>query len=58
MRCYCCNRALSDYESTIRSAESNEFLDMCMKCLDGMDISYIGRDDLNNVVEDDDLEDI
>ena len=32
MRCYCCDRALSDFESTRRSVTTREFLDMCNKC--------------------------
>lgn len=32
MRCYCCDRALSDFESTRKSATTGEFLDMCNKC--------------------------
>lgn len=46
MRCYCCGRALNDYESTLKSAQSGEYLDTCMKCLDGLDIETVGRDDL------------
>jgi len=33
MRCYCCNRNLSDFESVLRHPVTNEFLDMCKKCL-------------------------
>ena len=32
MRCYCCDRALSDFESTRKSVTTGEFLDMCNKC--------------------------
>jgi hypothetical protein len=32
MRCYCCDRALSDFESTRKSATTGEYLDMCNKC--------------------------
>ena len=38
MRCYACQRNLNDYESTLRSAVSGEFLDMCKKCLTDLDI--------------------
>lgn len=47
MRCYCCGRALNDYESTLKSAVSGEYLDTCMKCLDGLEIDTIGREDLS-----------
>lgn len=33
MRCYCCNNPISGVESTRRFKESNEFVDMCDKCL-------------------------
>ncbi len=32
MRCYCCNKALSSFESTRKSATTGEYLDMCNKC--------------------------
>ena len=49
MRCYCCNNPLSDYESTIRNAETNEFMDMCTPCLKTIhnDVKIVGRADLN-----------
>lgn len=46
MRCICCNRNLNDYESTIKSASTGEYLDTCLKCLDGLGIQYVGRADL------------
>lgn len=39
MRCYACNRALSDFESTLKSAVSGEYLDMCNRCLEGLNIA-------------------
>lgn len=47
MRCVCCNRNLNDYESTLKGALSGDYLDMCMKCLDGLDIEVVGRNDLS-----------
>lgn len=47
MRCVCCNRNLNDYESTLKKAETGEFLDTCLKCLDGLGINTIGRKDLS-----------
>ncbi len=47
MRCVTCNRALNDYESTLRHGTTGDFLDMCMKCLDGLDIPTQGREDLS-----------
>lgn len=40
MRCYACNKNLSDYESRLRSVTSNDFLDMCKKCLEIADIPF------------------
>jgi hypothetical protein len=58
MRCQCCNRFLSDYESTLRRADNNEFVDICQKCLKDIPIATIGREDLNpfDNVEDGDIE--
>lgn len=33
MRCGCCNKRLSDYESTLKHAETGAYLDLCMDCL-------------------------
>ena len=38
MRCYCCDKELSDYESTLRSITSKQYLDMCMDCIRESDI--------------------
>lgn len=50
MRCYCCNKNLSDYESRLRSANSNEFLDMCKKCLESAEIPYSAPVDTEDTV--------
>lgn len=47
MRCICCNRNLNDYESTLKKAETGEFLDTCLKCLEGLGINTVGRQDLS-----------
>ena len=46
MKCSCCDRFLSDYESTLRHAVTQEFMDICQKCLEDLDIPVIGRPDL------------
>lgn len=46
MRCSCCNRALSDAESTARHPDSALFLDTCFKCLKEIGISPVVRTDL------------
>jgi len=32
MRCYCCDKNLSDFESTRKSVTTGAYLDMCNKC--------------------------
>lgn len=46
MRCGCCNRVLSDFEATRRSATTGEHLDICNKCIKGLGIKTIDREDL------------
>lgn len=33
MRCGCCNKRLSDYESTLKHAVTGAYLDTCLGCL-------------------------
>ena len=33
MRCFCCDKRLSDYETTLKHAVTGEYLDTCMDCL-------------------------
>ena len=47
MRCLCCDRILSDYEATTRHAVTNEFIEICNQCLDGLNIPTRSRPDLN-----------
>lgn len=47
MRCYCCDTKLNDYEATLRSANTGEFLDTCSKCLKDSGIKTVGRKDLD-----------
>ena len=54
MRCDCCNAALSDYESTLKHGITGEYMNTCMKCLQGLNIPTVGREDLNPFEVDDD----
>ena len=58
MRCYCCNKALSDYEATRKSVSTGQFLDMCNKCYGSIagDVLAIERTDLRH--EDDEELDV
>ncbi len=33
MRCSCCDKKLSDYETTLKHAMTGAYLDTCMDCL-------------------------
>lgn len=46
MKCYCCNKILSDFEATLRNSKTKEFTDVCIKCLKDLPIQTTGRDDL------------
>lgn len=50
MRCVACNKNLSDFESTRKSAETGEYLDMCNDCFfyTEDEIATIDRDDLRS----------
>ena len=56
MRCLCCNRNLTDYESTMRHPDTLEFIDICVKCLPDTTITPIVRSDLEPEEYDVDLE--
>ena len=56
MRCVSCDKILSDYESTIKSAITGEYFDMCKHCLSYIDVIYIDRPDLNNEENEDAFE--
>jgi hypothetical protein len=57
MRCLCCNRNLSDAESTARHPINETFLDMCFPCLREIGISPLVREDIEDTVVDyDDFE--
>lgn len=48
MRCLVCNAVLSPYESTRRFSDSEEYVDLCNECINGMDeeVGTFGRADL------------
>lgn len=48
MRCLSCNAALTDFESTRKSANTGQFIDLCNHCFYTVseDILTIDRDDL------------
>lgn len=56
MRCCTCNAALNDFESTRKHAHTGDYLDMCNKCIRGLGIETVDRDDLNPTEEVDDYD--
>jgi len=58
MRCYCCDTLLTDYESTLKSVNTNDYLDICLRCLKSVkdDIMYKDRVDLLSSEDVDDLD--
>lgn len=60
MRCLTCNAHLSDYEATRRHAETQEFIDLCSKCLriieQDCEMPVVERDDLHHA-EDEEIDD-
>lgn len=42
-RCDCCNKILSGFEMTIKHSVTNEYLNTCTDCLDGLDIPWAGN---------------
>jgi hypothetical protein len=47
MKCVCCDKNLSDYESTIKSKVTGQYLDTCTVCLKEAGItSFKDRKDL------------
>lgn len=43
MRCDCCNRVLSDYECSLKSVSTGEYMNTCVKCLTGLNIPVTGN---------------
>ena len=48
MRCTVCNKALSDYESTMKHAMTGQYMDICQACVSamGVEIPVYDRKDL------------
>lgn len=47
MRCECCNNLLTENEISLKHTVTREFLDTCLKCLDGLDIPFSGNPNLD-----------
>jgi len=53
MRCQCCDEELSDYESSLKSNTTGEYLDTCTGCLGEIpEVKYTGN---KNLLETEDI---
>jgi|TARA_R110000787_G_scaffold72581_4_gene161799 hypothetical protein len=50
MRCIACNKNLTDFESTRKSAQNGDYLDFCNECAyyTAEDVATIDREDLRS----------
>lgn len=55
MKCVCCDKTLNDYEATRRHALTNQFLDLCNRCM--KDMPNIPTKDRPDLVKEADFDD-
>ena len=48
MRCYCCDCELSDYEATIKSEVTGQYLDCCNTCLKESGVFYVSKQEMDS----------
>jgi hypothetical protein len=59
MRCSCCDRNLSDYESTLKHPVTGDYLDICRKCLVDIPIKPVESEcQQNDVGYEEDFDDL
>lgn len=58
MRCYCCNKSLTDFESVLRHPVTMEFLDICSRCLKDIPINPVEPASEIDDVDYDDIEEL
>lgn len=58
MRCQCCNKNLTDFESVLRHPVTMEFLDICSKCLKDIPINPVEPASEIDDVDYDDIEEL
>jgi hypothetical protein len=52
MRCLSCNKALGDFESTRKSVETGEYIDMCNNCFSHVAKNVVTHDRADLQAED------
>ena len=58
MRCQCCNKSLTDFESVLRHPVTMEFLDICSRCLKDIPINPVEPASEIDDVDYDDIEEL
>lgn len=58
MRCLGCNKALTEFESTRRYQETEEFIDLCNDCFRTTEIKATERPDLMSIADICELDDV
>ena len=56
MRCRSCNEALTDYETTIRSVYTRDYLSMCKQCLKSIKTDLVAVGNVSLMSEADEVE--
>ena len=57
MRCRACNDIMTDYESTVRSIHTREYIGLCKHCLNTVSDQVIGVGNISLMTEMDDIGD-
>ena len=58
MKCLCCDRLLTDYESTRKHAVTGSFIDLCQQCFKAVQAaSHLPTKDRKDLISSDDIDD-
>jgi hypothetical protein len=58
MKCLCCDRLLTDYESTRKHAVTSAFIDLCQQCFKTVQAdSHLPTKDRKDLISSDDIDD-
>jgi hypothetical protein len=58
MKCQCCDRILTDYESTRKHAVTGSFIDLCQQCFKAVQAdSHLPTKDRKDLISSDDIDD-
>ena len=58
MKCLCCDRILTDYESTRKHAVTGTFIDLCQQCFKTVQAdSHLPTKDRKDLISSDDIDD-